>query len=131
MARSWPRRRSLLHPPWLLHLAQIVKFYQTSADEGFVRELNEEALARARVYLAQVTESLQALDKQPRLSISSSVKIEKDVAATLVGIAERGDEETGSCDLIAISTHGLHGLERWVMGSVTDRVLSQRRCIMI
>lgn len=110
-----------------LHLAQVVKFYQTSAEEGFVSELNEEALERAKVYLAQVTERLQAPEQQPRLSITSSVKLEKDVASTLVSLAEMGDGEIGACDLIAISTHGRHGLERWVMGSVTDRVLNTSR----
>ena len=59
----------------------------------------------------------------PGLAITSSVKVEKDVAATLVSLAEVGDGETGASDLIAISTHGRHGLERWVMGSVTERIL--------
>ena len=107
-----------------LHLAEIVLLYQTSAEEGFVSELNEEAVERAKVYLAQVTERLQAPDRQPRLSMTSSVGLEQDVAAALVSLAEHGSEETGACDLIAMSTHGRHGLERWVMGSVTDRMLN-------
>jgi nucleotide-binding universal stress UspA family protein len=110
-----------------LHLAQVANVYQTSAEEGFVSELNEEALERAKVYLAQVTERLHAPTQKPKLSISSSVRFEKDVASALVSLAERGDKETGACDLIAISTHGRHGLERWVMGSVTDRILNTTR----
>jgi universal stress protein family protein len=27
------------------------------------------------------------------------------------------------CDIIAIATHGLSGVPRWVMGSVTERIL--------
>ena len=110
-----------------LHLAEVVMLYQTSAEEGFVSELNEEAVERAKVYLAQTTERLQAPDQQSRLSITSSVKLEQDVAGTLVSLAEHGTGETGACDLIAMSTHGRHGLERWVMGSVTDRVLNATR----
>jgi len=29
----------------------------------------------------------------------------------------------GGCDIIAMATHGRGGLERWAMGSVTERVL--------
>lgn len=110
-----------------LRLAQVVKFYQTSIEEGFVSELNEEALERAKTYLAQVTERLQAQNQQPKLAITSSAKLEQDVASALVSLAEHGDGETGACDLIAISTHGRHGLQRWVMGSVTERILNTSR----
>ena len=105
-----------------LHLTQVVKVFQTSAEEGFVSELNEEALERAKAYLAHVTERLQASVQEHKLSITSSVKLEKDVASALLDVAEQ--EGPGGCDLIAISTHGWHGLQRWVMGSVTDRILN-------
>ena len=36
-------------------------------------------------------------------------------------IADEGDKEPGT--LIAMSTHGYSGVTRWVMGSVTDKVL--------
>lgn len=88
-------------------------------------------MQRARTYLARVTERLQttAQDLNLRLSLTSSVELEKDVASALVNMAEpeiRGKEtEDGSgYNLIAISTHGRGGLERWVMGSVTDRLLT-------
>ncbi len=106
----------------VLHLVQVVGLYQTSAEEGFASELNEEAVERAKTYLVKVAERLQAQDQQVRLSITSSVALEKDVAGTLVSLAEHG--ETGASDLIAISTHGRHGLQRWVMGSVTERILN-------
>ena len=43
-------------------------------------------------------------------------------------MAENGDylEETGEfngCDIIALATHGRSGLERCVVGSVTERML--------
>jgi nucleotide-binding universal stress UspA family protein len=111
----------------MLHLAEVVALPQSSAGEGFSSKLYEEAVERAKVYLARVTEGLQAPDKQPRLAMTSSVRVEQDVAAALVGLAEDGTWETGACDLIAMSTHGRHGPERWVMGSVTDRVLNATR----
>jgi nucleotide-binding universal stress UspA family protein len=120
-----------------LHLAQVVKPLATRAKEGVVCELNQETFQRAQEYLASVKERLQAtLDTvhsrgDPLWSPSKlnySVELESDVAAALVNLAEnRGEgKKTGSgggCDLIATSTHGRHGLQRWVMGSVTERLL--------
>ena len=34
-----------------------------------------------------------------------------------------GTSSLGSCDLIVLATHGRRGLQRWVMDSVTERVL--------
>jgi nucleotide-binding universal stress UspA family protein len=112
-----------------LHLAQIVKILPTTAQEGFISELNEEARERARTYLVTVEEHLQAKVKDLKLSHTSSVELESDVASALVKLAEYGGErkksgEVRGCDLIAISTHGRGGLERWVMGSVTERILN-------
>jgi len=111
-----------------LHLAQVVKPFATRAEEGFVNELNQETLQRAQAYLASVKERLQASERESELSLTSSVELESDVAGALALAEYRGEgKETGSsggCDLIAISTHGRHGLQRWVMGSVTDRLLN-------
>jgi nucleotide-binding universal stress UspA family protein len=121
-ALAFPGRGALL-------LAQIVKILPTTAQEGVISELNEEARERARTYLATVEEHLQAKVKDLKLSLTSSVELESDVASALVKLAEYGGErkksgEVRGCDLIAISTHGRGGLERWVMGSVTERILN-------
>jgi nucleotide-binding universal stress UspA family protein len=115
-----------------LHLAQVVKLFESSADEGFVDELNEEAVERAKTYLARVMERSRATTQGHHLSLTSSVEPGRDVASALVSLAEGRSEgkQTGGgdgCDLIAISTHGRHGLQRWVMGSVTERVLTSTR----
>jgi nucleotide-binding universal stress UspA family protein len=111
-----------------LHLAQVVKPFATKAEEGFVSELNQETLQRAQAYLASVQERLEATEQESELSLTSSVELEPDVAGALVNLAENRDEgkktgSSGGCDLIVISTHGRHGLQRWVMGSVTERLL--------
>ncbi|MDQ2884636.1 MAG: universal stress protein [Chloroflexota bacterium] len=117
-----------------LHLAQIVTL--APAEEGFVIEINEETLQRTRTYLAQVAERLQTTMKDSKLFITSSVELEKDVSSALAHLAEHGSarKETGgidSCDLIAISTHGRGGMERWVIGSVTDRLLTSTKLPML
>jgi nucleotide-binding universal stress UspA family protein len=119
-----------------VHLAQVVKILPTTAQEGFVSELNEEARERARTYLATAEERLQAKVKNLKLSLTSSVELEADVANALVRLAEDGGERKKSgegrrCDLIAISTHGRGGLERWVMGSVTERILNTTKLPML
>lgn len=112
-----------------LQLVQVVKPFPTTTEEGVVSKLNAEAIQRAKAYLAKVVERLQATMKDLTLSITYDIELGADVASTLVSLAERGvagkdTEGVDSCDLIAISTHGRGGLERWVMGSVTDRILN-------
>jgi nucleotide-binding universal stress UspA family protein len=120
----------------VLHLAQVVKLFPATAEEGFVSEINEEALQHARTYLATARERLQATVKGLKLSITYSVELETDVASALVSLAEHGSEEketegVNACDLIAISTHGRAGLERWVMGSVMERLLNTTKLPML
>ena len=112
-----------------LHLTYVVKPVQTSAKEGVESSLHAEASTRAGAYLTQMTERWQAMAKELGISLSCSVAIGSDVASALLGQAEpgaQGQATAGSrgCDLIVISTHGRHGLERWVMGSVTQRLLN-------
>lgn len=115
-----------------LHLTQVVKLFTASADEGFVRELNLEALERAKTYLASIQARLPEIAKGLNLSATWSVALDNDVADALIGTAVNGERAGeaggfGGSDLIAMSTHGRGGLERWVMGSVTERVLGASR----
>jgi len=66
------------------------------------------------------------------LAITWSVTIDEDIASGIIRVAE--DEEgvegagvVGRCQMIAMTTHGAHGLPRWVMGSITGRVLHASR----
>lgn len=121
-----------------LHLSQVVKIFPTTADEGFISELNEEARQRAEVYLAQVQERLIPEGRDLHLSLTHSVELASDVTSALLNLAEHGKEReekthdrTGPYDLIAISTHGRGGLERWVMGSVTQRLVDTTQLPML
>ncbi|HEY5005898.1 MAG TPA: universal stress protein [Ktedonobacteraceae bacterium] len=118
-----------------LHLSQVVKIFSTTAEEGSVSELNEEALQHARTYLAQAEERLSSERKDLRLSLTYSVESAPDAASALLRLAEHGTSENmrenTPCDLIALSTHGREGLERWVMGSVTDRLLNTTKLPML
>ena len=119
-----------------LHLMQVVKQLSTTADEGFITQLNEETVERAKTYLMSVKERLQAELKDRKLTIIWSVALDADAADAIIGTAEQreqqeGAEGLGGCDLIAMSTHGRSGLERWVMGSVMERVLGATKLPML
>jgi len=54
------------------------------------------------------------------------------VAEAIVRVAENGEDAEGAgvfggCDIIAMATHGLSGIRRWEMGSITERVLHATR----
>jgi nucleotide-binding universal stress UspA family protein len=91
----------------------------------------EAVLNEARSYLERVTERvhrerLGALgDRTP--DITWSVTFGVDAAEAIVRTAEAGQELPGgrvdASDVIAMATHGRGGLDRWALGSVTERVL--------
>lgn len=67
---------------------------------------------------------------QPK--ISWSISVDSDIAEGIARVAEDGEEtpEAGRvehCDLIAMTTHRFKGMQKWVTGSITDRVLHATR----
>jgi len=115
---------------------QVVKVLPTSVEEGFVSQLNQDSLKRAEAYLAAVKEQALETFQNLKLSITWSVALDADIAGAIIGTAEHGEQVEGAkdfsgSDLIAMSTHGRGGLERWVMGSVTERVLGATRLPML
>jgi nucleotide-binding universal stress UspA family protein len=115
-----------------LHLTQVAKPFQTSAEVGVESSRDTEGRARASTYLTQVAERWQAMAKELGISLSFSVAFGTDVASALLsqagpGASGQGTAGSPGCDLMTISTHGWHGLERWVRGSVTDRLLNTTR----
>jgi len=101
-----------------------------------VTHKGDESLQRAKTYIAGVTEQLQQKLKNLNLSITWSLLGGRDVAGVIVDMAEHGEDKTkaeqvNGCDLIAMSTHGRGGLERLMMGSVTERVLHSTKLPML
>lgn len=104
-----------------LHLASVIK--PSSTD-----------ILRAKGMLNQTASQLQegslvSIIAQQHIPVTWSVLQETDVASALLRVAERGEDTEGAgvfggCDLIALSTHGRGGFQRWVIGSVAQRVLA-------
>ena len=77
-----------------------------------------QAEAEAKDYLADVQRRLH--DTELRIHAKTCVG---DEAHAILEIAE---EE--NIDLIVMSTHGRTGIKRWVLGSITERVLQEAPC---
>lgn len=125
---------SLAAPAYgILLLTRVVNPPENVDDQGRGAQVDlhmkEAAIDEARTYLSAVADRLRnGPAANLKLSILISVAAGKDVAKTLLTVAEHGEDAggslgLGSCDLIAMATHGRGGLQRLVMGSVTERVL--------
>lgn len=108
-----------------LHLVRVVPVLEptTPAEaESLVRQLDR---SEAQTSLQVAVESLQGRE---HLTMTTAVVEDPDVAGALLHLAEEGMSLPGvagaTCDVIAIATHGRSGPERWVMGSIAERVLA-------
>ncbi len=92
-------------------------------------DIQKKVLDDAKAYLKDAVERLHAGEvAKLNLEIGWSIENSKDVADALIRGAEGGEIvesswEFAGCDLLAMATHGRGGVQRWVMGSVTERVL--------
>ena len=99
--------------------------FRTIADLYFDVDMRAEAKREDEQYLQAVAKRFAEGElAQYHLAVTTAVAIDPDVAEAIVQTAEQAAraERFGSC-LIAMATHGRGGLERWVLGSVAERVL--------
>lgn len=86
-------------------------------------EMIEQAKHEAKAYLTSVLDQFQAgIAARLNLSLSATVVADTDVAGAIIkegGHAENDEEYA----FMALSTHGRGGVQRWAMGSITERVL--------
>ncbi|GAC1358283.1 MAG: hypothetical protein NVSMB38_41280 [Ktedonobacteraceae bacterium] len=111
-----------------MHVLRVAKLSSTTNEEE-----QERMLHRATRYLSTTAEQIrEGLVAHPiadlKLPVTWSVVVATDVAEAIIQGAENAEETLGAgvfggCDVIAMATHGRGGLERWAMGSVTERVL--------
>lgn len=119
--------------PKELHLLRVVDLPATVTGVGkSMAHVNAEMIAtiekEAMDYIVAFSHQLQnELPEHANFTISSAVAVESDVASAIVRSAEEGGTpgEAGyqGYTLIAMATHGRNGLPRWVIGSITERVL--------
>jgi nucleotide-binding universal stress UspA family protein len=122
-----------------VHLARVVR--PPEAEQTDLAHLDaverEHVLHKAKKYLSSTIEHIrEGLISQQlvglNLAISWSIAVDADIASAIIRVAENGEDAEGSgvfggCDVIAMATHGYGGLQRWAMGSITERVLNATR----
>jgi len=117
-----------------VHLVHILPLPITSPHDDLADMLVREhhpAIGDAKAKLAEAAQRLTTGSlAQLQLKVTHSLLIARDVAETLIEIAEQGEqnrEESKPYDVLVMATHGRSGMQRWVMGSVTERVLGATR----
>lgn len=107
-----------------LHLLRVIDLPLT---EGMLRsqanlsaQMRAQAEQQAREYLDGLRKHLEEVDLLD-LTITTSVESNPDVASAIVREAEGAG--TRPFNLIAMAEHGRGGIDRFIMGSVTERVL--------
>jgi nucleotide-binding universal stress UspA family protein len=113
-----------------IHLLRVIKPQPLRGGQEDIDTIARDSiLHKAKKYLSSITEHLkEGIASQLKLTVTWSVVFDDDVASAIIRVAENSEDTEGSgvfggCDLIAISTHGRGGLQRWALGSVTERVL--------
>ena len=101
----------------LLQVVSLLTHYVVAGEAvapiSYTEKEMEQIQQEARDYLNKVGEGIR--------SKRVSVKIRVGIGSAAEEIIKAADEI--SVDLIAMSTHGRHGISRWAFGSVTDKVL--------
>ena len=103
-----------------LTLIQVVSFithYVAAGDLitpiSYTEQEMKQIQQQARNYLNKIAKGIR--------SEKACVEIRVGIGNSAEGIIKAADEI--DVDLIAMSTHGRHGISRWAFGSVTDKVL--------
>lgn len=98
----------------------IYEFYPTPVSIAQEYEIAVvEAVPRAQDYLKQAAEQLQQ---------RTSARVNLEVASGDAAEAVIETAKALNADVIVMSTHGRSGLNRWLFGSVTQKVLSGALC---
>jgi nucleotide-binding universal stress UspA family protein len=85
-------------------------------------ETRDQSARAAKDYLDSLTARLAVGGlRDLNISVTTSVESDPDVAEAIIKEAE--NVEGGPLDLIAMTTHGRGGMQHFVIGSITERVL--------
>ena len=117
LAQQSNARVILLSVPVLKHMFVLDKY---SGGLGFL--MPTDSLNDSREEMHNYLESVAARYNHPHVNITLRV-VDGDEAGAIVDVAI-ADE----IDLIVMSTHGRSGLQHWLLGSITERVLQSAPC---
>jgi nucleotide-binding universal stress UspA family protein len=93
--------------------------FRSMVDSFYDAQMRAEAKREYEQYLGSVSRRFSEGElAKYHLAVSTVVANDPDAAEAIVQMAEQW-----KVDFIAMATHGRGGLQRWTLGSVTDRVL--------
>ena len=127
MAALAPSEEKTLH---LTHVVELPLTYGRIGIHAYVNQMREEAKHLSQGYLAAVAERLTHGDVSG-LTVTTSLAVNVDVAEALVQVVQQQLLAGGHFDLVAMATHGRSGLQRLLMGSMTDHVMSATKLPML
>jgi nucleotide-binding universal stress UspA family protein len=114
--------------PGNLHLIRIIRpILSTNPLDGqTTAQANKEAYDRAGDYLAELTSSIfLTIAPNIPLDVNFSVCCDDDASSRLLSVmAVENLMDRPPLSAIAIATHGRHGIPHWLLGSVTEDILS-------
>ncbi len=120
-----PSTQRVMHVLWVVDVPSSYGKFRSSVDEQFDAGVRAEAKHEHQAYLDAIVRRFTEGDLAAyNLTITTSVPINMDVAEAIVQAAEESEgPERSGYDLIVMATHGRGGVQRWVLGSVAERVL--------
>lgn len=112
-----------------LHLLRVISVpptngrFRSQAYIDFDAEIRAQEKQEAQAYLAALVNRLQQ-SAPANVQITSSTVVDVDIAAAIIHAAEQHEViDSKPFDVIAMATHGRGGIQRWALGSITERVL--------
>lgn len=94
--------------------------FRSTVDSFYDAQMRAEAKRAYEQYLETVAKRFSEGElAKYNLAVTTVVTTDPDVAEAIVQTAEQGKD-----DFIAMATHGRGGLQRWALGSITERVLN-------
>ena len=119
----------------VMHLMRVVDLpasygkFRGSVDARYDAGIRADAKQEYQTYLDMVAKRFTEGDfAKYNISVTTSVPIDMDVAEAIVQAAEQAEgTELAGYDLIVMATHGRGGVQRWMLGSVAERVLHTTR----
>lgn len=112
-----------------LHLIRIVKpiVSLNAMDSRTIAKANRDAYEQAEKYLEGLTRRIfLTIAPEIPLDINFTVRCDEEIADRLISVANVANlMEVPPLSAIAVATHGRHDIPRWILGSVTEDILSQ------
>ncbi|GCF08682.1 universal stress protein [Dictyobacter arantiisoli] len=116
-----------------IHLLRIIEPLNQTDEDAFKEiyqiDLKELIHQQAQIYLQDVVKRLEQTTKSyAGIKIIGCLRSSADIAQEIIQYVENGNsDQSPSCQLLALTTHGHTKLDRWIFGSIAERVLNRTR----